>query len=524
MHDQIYCESAFVPTDIQYAKAKAKLLRKLVPAAELSLGQAQQLTAKALGHQDWHALEEALKAKTTSSLPSPLVSAAEQTMRWKTQLNALLTGSSLSREQIALVLEEWQLTGPAPAPAPVSRDAIAVALDKAWPADESRLACEIMASVRFVVQLAIENRTEVEGPQWDLRNTPFEALLETEFAAIQPRVRGPRASERTTFLDRLRAELTSRNDTVNGIERLAILRLYGDDALYRTEPASSAVTEALADRLLVRALASAKGKTLWDLFFVAPSADGLIGYRNSRLPLNLEDEGGDDDDDDEDGNFGYVAHLAETLGDFKPHAQAIVMTQPAPNLKVSIRHTPDYNDYADEFRLTRIAALVSKASKDNVGFADGVLFESSQPGVSKFAFTDTADSLDQLSLEMAEAVTKAFPRVSQSFDKGAFLHITDFELASAVRGQEVSDMLLESLILHCQSLAGPVSAICLDVRPPQFPWMSYEHLPNEIREECGRVNTKIRKRLKKLLAGRVFKDIPTRLVRFCYPDGVVEKM
>jgi hypothetical protein len=49
----------FVPRVADYALRKAKILRKNFP--DVSLGQAREATARALGYPDWYALELRIK-------------------------------------------------------------------------------------------------------------------------------------------------------------------------------------------------------------------------------------------------------------------------------------------------------------------------------------------------------------------------------------------------------------------------------------------------------------------------------
>ncbi len=51
----------FFPSSLEYAEARAELLRTVSPA-KLSSAKARRLTARALGHQDWEALRVAINA------------------------------------------------------------------------------------------------------------------------------------------------------------------------------------------------------------------------------------------------------------------------------------------------------------------------------------------------------------------------------------------------------------------------------------------------------------------------------
>jgi ribosomal protein S18 acetylase RimI-like enzyme len=108
---------AFLPATIDYAKRKAKHLRSHYP--HLTLGRAQQLTAKAMGHADWHALEEAVKQSLPPSALNNNSSVQPAYDRITAQMCVLcdaLKATDKDSGDFAVLkfLEAWQLTGPFP--------------------------------------------------------------------------------------------------------------------------------------------------------------------------------------------------------------------------------------------------------------------------------------------------------------------------------------------------------------------------------------------------------------------------
>ena len=108
---------AFIPATIDYAKRKAKHLRSRFP--QLTPGPAQQLTAKAMGHADWHALEEAVKQHRPPSSLNDNSSVQPAFDRVAFQMCVLCetlksAESNIRDIDVLKFLESWQLTGPFP--------------------------------------------------------------------------------------------------------------------------------------------------------------------------------------------------------------------------------------------------------------------------------------------------------------------------------------------------------------------------------------------------------------------------
>lgn len=149
----------FTPTSIEYAKGKAKHLRKLVADANLSLAMAQQVTAKALGHADWHALDQCIKAAQSPSALSHMLPPAEQAERWRHQRDTLLSVPAIAPSTIPDVLKDWSLTGDTRVQVTAVNEDVTRAVEQAWPRDESRIRLEVKYSVMFVVQRLTEDPT-----------------------------------------------------------------------------------------------------------------------------------------------------------------------------------------------------------------------------------------------------------------------------------------------------------------------------------------------------------------------------
>lgn len=77
----------FVPASIDYPKKKARRLKSMLE--NRTLMECQQVIAKALGWEDWHALEQAIKEQRKPSLSDEHVDDDERMRRWSTQLDAI---------------------------------------------------------------------------------------------------------------------------------------------------------------------------------------------------------------------------------------------------------------------------------------------------------------------------------------------------------------------------------------------------------------------------------------------------
>lgn len=275
----------------------------------------------------------------------------------------------------------------------------------------------------------------------------------------------------------------------------------------------------ITERLYPLALDYASQGSLWDLLFEKPGHEGLTRFRNTQQGLSIPEDHRGDDGEEYGREFEY-----DDEGAFPPHSPEISVTPVADGLVVETMHLPDFNEYEDIFRLTSIQATLRTVEGQNIGFLSGRLYESESPNISSLDFVMVADSQEQDAMEMAEAVTAAYPRITKCFDSGAFLHVEIIELASVARGGASSVQLLDATLEHCRKIVGDVSAICIDVRPVQFPWFRTSELPEEVLQECDRVNKKLRGRLRKVLKHQAFADIGTRVVRYCYPENVVEKL
>lgn len=521
MHEQFCGSPAFIPTDIAYAKAKAKLIRKLLPEATLSLAQAQQLTARAMGHVDWHALDAAVRGTHAPSPVSAKLSPEEQAARWRCQKTALLSQPGIDPSEVSNALEDWALTGHTRAPDTVSDSDIEDALDRLWPKDNSQLQAEVRASVAAVVQRTVWHLAITRQMPKKMRATNFEFLLGPWLTESPMPLMSRYDGKISSVKMELKHELLFANATISQLQDATIELLLGPGA--RSEKSrftSIAVIQGtVANRLYPLALAYGTGRTLWELYFAQPSPDGLIRYQNSRTGFVL-DNGRRGDDGEYEGEEDADEHSTA----LPPHARLIQTKRLFRELEISMLQSPAYTEYSDKIRVTNLAILVRNAAGDNVAFADARLYESGHKRVSKDEFWDLADSESLASLEMADAVLGQFPRVTQCFGKGSFVYLEELELAKQVRGGDCSAMIVEAIVEHCRELAGPVAAICVDARPPQFPLMKQESLALEVRAEAMRVNQKLGARARSILGRPTLAKIPTRLVRFCYPDDHVEKL
>lgn len=86
----------FVPGTIDFAKKKARQLQELVEGLPLSYG--QQLVARALGWNDWFALERALASRDrVPSGSDESVGVEEARRRWTRQFGELMLGLTLQQ-------------------------------------------------------------------------------------------------------------------------------------------------------------------------------------------------------------------------------------------------------------------------------------------------------------------------------------------------------------------------------------------------------------------------------------------
>lgn len=509
--------SPFIPTSIDYPKAKAKLLRKLLErdGVELSLALAQQLTAKALGHADWHALDQSTKGKLPPSPLSPELGPTEQSLRWCCQRDALLCVATIQPASVPDLLEDWALTGPAKVQVRSEDADVLQAVQQAWPRDEVSIRREVEDSLRSVVCELLE----------DPKTAELGSLKDVIFVSVLGRLLPAESARRSrtkpkTVDETLREELTSGNADIYDVCRTAIRLLggrgYGSIAEYELH---NKVLAEITKKLYSVALHFAAQRSLWDIVLLNPDQDGLTLFRNTRQALSIPDEElAEADEDDE-----YSREFADE-GALTPFSPEIVTIPVAPDLVVEVMHLPDFNEYGDQFRLTRIEAHLRTSSGDNIGFLNGRLYEASDSDVRRHDFLMVADSQEQVAMEMAEAVTQAYPRVTQCFDYGSFFHVEAIELASIARGGRNSALLLEAVLEHCNDLSECVSALCLDVQPTQLPSLSYGHIPEELRQEYARFNKKLHKRFRDLLTEAPFNEIYTRMLRYCYPDNRVRKI
>jgi hypothetical protein len=513
MHQPHPGTAPFVPSSIDYAKDKAKLLRKLAYYAKLSLARAQQTTAKALGHADWHALDESLKQHLPASPLSPDLAPKDQAARWRTQRDALLTVPGIDPPDVAYLLEQWALTGRTAKLTSFTDSDLAQAITCAWPKDRHQIEREVRNTVMFVAQRLAEN-SDV-ATQGSIKELLFQSYLAHPIV-LRESMLGHR-NEPKPVSQALREELVQHNDAVNEVCQTAI-GLLGGGSYGPTQNGhtSDAVKSTLVEQLYADALAYAGQKSIWDLLFYPPGLDGLTQFHNSGKSLSISDgRGGDDEEVDDE---------LEDDSAMPPYPAAVVRVPVSQGPTVEIRQVPDYNEYGDSFRLTRIQANLRTAAGDNIGFLNGRLYEADTPGVRAMDFLMVADSQDQGAMDMAEAITAAFPRITQCFDTGALLHVEALELATIARKGDNSRILLGAVLAHASTLAGRVSALCLDVRPVQFPWFDAAKVPSEVRDESARVNKKLRKRLQSVLKHPAFATLATKLVRYCCFDSEVEKL
>lgn len=515
--------AVFFPNSIDYAKAKAKHLRALLQgeSVNVSLAQAQALTARALGHRDWHALDAAVKGKVP---PSPLtqeLGPEGQKARWDTQKTALAAQEGLTLSDACWIVEEWKLAGEAMPPTTASTGEMEQALALAWPSDERRIRREIRMSVQECVVDFITSLSSSESAAMDMRSTTLGDILGRTFRRGAG-VRGDQpAKGESLFLveHELHQCLVRGNDEVQAMLDRATIPLIGWSRSQIAEDSLPLIVDLARDRLFKSALEYGQNKSLWDLFFNFPSEDGLFAFRNSRKDFGLESLRTDDEDDGEDDDFGE-------LGFIPPHARKIESVSLVNGMSVSLRQKPEFNEYGEQFRVTRVSAMLRTAEGDNVGFIEGRLFEAdtSQKAVSKSAFFNLADSLDQQVTDMAEVVLKDAPKIVSAFSTGALLHVTEYELSKDYRGRGYAALFLEALVQHCANLTGDVSALCLDVAPAQFPYARYRAMPVAIRVEASRVSNKLAEQAKGILARPALRNIPWRCLRIPYPDPVCVRL
>ncbi|MDR6472135.1 hypothetical protein J2777_005876 [Paraburkholderia graminis] len=99
---------AFVPSDIGHAKRKAKQLRRAFP--RLTLSSAQQVTSEAVGFDDWHALERAVRNGIRASALDSEITASEVAEGGQRQAIVLARRLNLSQENARTYLLDWGLT------------------------------------------------------------------------------------------------------------------------------------------------------------------------------------------------------------------------------------------------------------------------------------------------------------------------------------------------------------------------------------------------------------------------------
>mgnify|MGYP000485185802 CR=1 FL=1 len=98
----------FVPGTIDFAKKKARELRKLVPSAKLS--DCQQGIAKALHWESWFALEQAIKSGLKPSETDEAVGSVEANNRWVYQIGAIQKNLALYPGDAEYVVDQLGLT------------------------------------------------------------------------------------------------------------------------------------------------------------------------------------------------------------------------------------------------------------------------------------------------------------------------------------------------------------------------------------------------------------------------------
>ncbi|WP_124715355.1 hypothetical protein [Burkholderia stagnalis] len=98
----------FVPSNIAHAKRKAKQLRRAFPS--LTLSSAQQVTAEALGFDDWHALERAVQSGIPASPLDSQNTASELVERHRYQTVVLARRLNIPEGDAGTYLPTWGLT------------------------------------------------------------------------------------------------------------------------------------------------------------------------------------------------------------------------------------------------------------------------------------------------------------------------------------------------------------------------------------------------------------------------------
>jgi GNAT superfamily N-acetyltransferase len=502
--------SVFFPTSIEYAKSKAKHLRALVPDAKLSLAEAQQLTAKAMGHKDWHALDRAVKANTP---PSPLTAAlgpVEQQIRWNTQVDALYENDVLIMEDMEVLLPKWNLAGTSSLPKLPDTSVLERALEAAWPKDDSEIKREIRVAVSHFVQRKLGPLTESGALPSDVKKVTLRDILNLKVPEHPIEALRDYTEKDIDHAAALRESLLGERQAIRKVLSAAAIALRGTAEYHHRSRIADALKETLKDKLVPLALEHAE-LSLWELFFDNPQPDGLIFHRNTKSEFEFNDE---DDEDDYDQEFPIKNRSLPA------HPREILSKQLPQNLTASLRHQSVFSLFQDTFRITDVSVMLRTPNGDNVGFVDGQLIESANKAVSKWAFLELCDSQSQGDLELAESLLGTdVPNFTTCFKHGAFLDIDTLELAKDFRGRGYSAILVETLVEHCAKLAGSLGGICLDVCPSQFPWISYKNLPQVIRDEASRVSQKLDGLAQQLLARPSLQGIPVKCVRLNYPDN-----
>jgi ribosomal protein S18 acetylase RimI-like enzyme len=537
---------AFIPATSDYAKRKAKHLRSHFP--ELTLGHAQQITARAMGHADWHALEQGVSQRLTPSKLNGISSVQPAFDRVQLQMSVLCEAPELSKSprtdfSVLEFLEAWQLTGPFPSAekdpflglfamsvlnrhmeledlkqrkqedsgaridpvARVSGKELEVAVRKQFGATEPRgqslpvLQHAIRALLSEQVQLPW-NRSAHTSAEADGRDWPaLESVLLREFLRREAE-EGARSQA-----DVLEAYIEGDFDFARGLETVA-RKLVGDKA-------SGGVVRRVAEQAKEHALHYFREacvhkcgqKNLSELLYDA----ALFSVFREPHPYQpdwdwealrneVDTEAEDDDEDFYEREYESANEEVDTedtpyLREIAGPAGTTILAHIAPGRKGV------YDSVAYEL-------LIQEPGGAYVGILEARKFTLSEqylgadffPGKDDLTFA--ADLIDTNSWQMVDDLEQ--DRGEELLDELLHLtHITYLEVSPSWRRKGYGGALLDSLFA-----LGEGGHVCIDVYPQGFPYVHLDRVSKEIRDrhqEAVRALTRyFRNRAKACPSGR----------------------
>lgn len=495
---------AFVPETLEHAKRKAKHLRSALP--HLSLGRAQQITAKAMGHADWHALEEVVKAGAVPSALNDRFGRQPALERTLVQLEALMDDEVASEWDLFKFLQVWRPTGPVPAFGEGPDFGIAVyhqlvLLQKARQAEHARAkgpAADVsVGSVDEAIRDFLSTsrgsaqsgrildaaiwRTicaAIEKP-WSASSMPADADW-GRFGDTWPELRSIPFSD---FIDSPVA------DTGESARRQRdVLR----DDIAANVHALEACADAVQDDLVGR-------------FALAPVRQKIAGLVRDRLLDQLVEKARRDHGQENLNDLLYRPALFSMFRDTEALAtwpRQVPMWE-EPEVKRSQR--PDGSEISaritrtseGDFESVRLELLLREPGGGNVGILEARLFATPDwvgpdwvgPGAPDFSLA--AGFSDDNTRHMFDDL---FARngIERLTDLRKVLHVTAFEVSPSWRGRGYGAALLDALIGLTGDAPDLLDIVCVDIHPAGFPFSHIVKVPAPVRDrhwqEVNRVN------------------------------------